>query len=214
MITVACVWKTGGDFDDYGHEYVDRLRKACATHLKLNHNFRCLTDAEDSLAGVCETASIQHCWPGWWSKVELFAHFTGPTIYFDLDTIIKGDITPLAEFVQSPVSVFAMINDVGRYTRPASGVMAWKGDFSWLTENFDPDVAIPFYSDAARGSAGGPWGDGGYIDDCLGPKPEILQEHVPGMIVSYKGQSPEERKDAAIVCYHGPPRPHETGWAP
>ncbi len=213
MITVACVWKTGGDFDSHGPEYVDRLQDGCEEHLRAPIRFIVLHDAAPQFG--CDMQPIVHGWPGWWSKIELFEHFTGPTIYFDLDTIITGDITPIAEFVdKSPVSVFAMLNDVGRYTRPASGVMAWNGDFSWLTRAFDPAVHIPYYSDAARGSAGGPWGDGGYIAESLDRKPEILQEHFPGMIVSYKWQSPEERKDASIVCYHGPPRPPETGWAP
>ena len=39
------------------------------------------------------------------------------------------------------------------------------------------------------------------------------QDILPGMVVSYKAHQLVERKAASVTCYHGQPKPHETGWA-
>lgn len=197
-LTVACVLRSGGDFTP---EYVGRLQEGVARHLG-EHRFVCLSDV-----GVpCERIPLEHDWPRWWSKIELF-QLTGKTLYFDLDTVINGSLQEIADYPHR----FTMLRDVGRYDRPASGMMAWDGDYSFILGNFSSDL-IKRYEDSNIGSMGGPWGDGGYIADQVG-KPEIFQDIFPGSIVSYKWQSPQERKGASVICYHGPPRPKATGWA-
>lgn len=203
-IQIACVLRSGGDFDA---EYVEKLRDGVAENLHAPHRFVCLADCPVP----CERIPLETDWPSWWAKIELF-RLTEKTLYFDLDTVIAGDITELAEYPHR----FTMINDVGRYERPMSGVMAWEGNYRHLFDNFshDPEHIMAFYSDGERGSQGGPWGDGGYIAESLGREPELMQTLFPGKIVSYKWQAtPAERAGASVVCYHGPPRPRETGWA-
>lgn len=203
ILTVACVLRSGGDFTP---EYVERLKAGVDANLK-GHQFVCLSDVDVP----CERIPLKYDWPGWWSKIELF-RIPGKVLYFDLDTVITGDLQEMADYPHQ----FTMLRDVGRYDRPASGMMCWNGDYHRLTESMwvASDEIIKKYSDGALGSRGGPWGDGGYISDRLWHDVEIFQDLFPGRIVSYKWQKPHEREGVSVVCYHGPPRPHETGWAP
>lgn len=203
-MTVACVLRSGGDFTA---EYVRRLKAGVDANLS-GHRFVCLSDVDVP----CDRVALETRWPGWWSKIELF-RLTGRVLYLDLDTVITGSLQEIADYPHR----FTMLRDVGRYDRPASGMMAWDGDYQFLFNYFreDREKLIPYYMDRVRGSQGGPWGDGGYISDLVGlHQPiELFQDLFPGKIVSVKWQTPEERRGASVVCYHGPPRPHETGWA-
>lgn len=60
----------------------------------------CLTDMADEItAEGVNCIELQHGWPGWWSKMELFRPDIDvpDMLYFDLDTMILGDIEPLLE---------------------------------------------------------------------------------------------------------------------
>ena len=92
---VACV-RNG---TKYGTDYVYRLRAMVERHLKVPHWFVCLTDRPDELPDVVTVDIKRHGLPGWFAKMALFE----PTwrngqrvIYFDLDTVICGDLKPLA----------------------------------------------------------------------------------------------------------------------
>src|SRR5262245_61940013 len=84
MLTIACVLKSGGIYDA---TWVARLRDGVARHLPLTHRFVCLSDVEVP----CERIPLEHDWPGWWAKVELFK-LKAPVLFFDLDTAIVGDL--------------------------------------------------------------------------------------------------------------------------
>lgn len=102
MITIACVYKsrtfsligglTGGT---YGPEWVTKLRAAVARSFPIPHRFVCLSDV--AIPGI-EAIPLVHGWPGWWSKVELFRPgvFTGHTLFFDLDVVMRGDLSAMA----------------------------------------------------------------------------------------------------------------------
>ena len=89
MINIACVLKTGGDFT---WSDVDRLRNGIANHLSIPYRFVVLTDLLIEKSN--DIIPLINDWPGWWSKLELFRPniFIGPVIYFDLDTVIVGNI--------------------------------------------------------------------------------------------------------------------------
>lgn len=195
MLTVACVLKSGGDFTA---EYVVRLNSAVERHLAIEHRFICLTD-QYQLYGVAQTNLIMN-WPGWWSKLELFrpALLRPPVLYFDLDTVIMDDIAPLAQMATE--SEFMMLE---RFRFPgdfASGVMGWNRDHSYLFRHMaaDPDP------DA--------W-DQRYITTSLRERGTCIrraQDAIP--TYSYKNHVLKDERcvaDAAIVCFHGHPRPHE-----
>ena len=192
MNNIALVFKTGGDFTP---EYVERL----VAKLSPFGVVTCLTDYDGPLP--CCTLPLIAGLPGWWSKMELFRVFrTGRTVYFDLDTVIAGDITPLLQ-VSAP---FAMLSDFYAPHRPASGVMVWQGDWSVLWHEFRQ-------ADPAQYQTSEKWGDQGFIAECV-PNIARLQDIEPGLIASYKASTPDQKAQAAIICYHGLPRPHQTGW--
>lgn len=193
-LTVACVLRSGGDF---AIDYVEQLRDGVARHLTLPHRFVCLTDLEQL---PVERLPLRREWPGWWSKLELFEQLTGPTLYFDLDTVIVGSIDELADYPHR----FSMLSDFGRPGSCASGVMAWSGDWSHITAGFDLERAAD-YQDADR------WGDQAWIAEHAGIAPERLQKLFPRQIVSRKF-GPRWPGAERVVCFHGQPRPRDVGW--
>ncbi len=202
-VTVVCYYKPGGGFTD---EYVYRLREGVAKHCHTPHRFVVMTNErfEDF-----ETIRLDNNYPGWWGKVELFRPnaFAGQVAYFDLDTMIVGDITDIVSEPQS----FAMLRDFYGKNRVASGVMVWNASDDWsaIYETFSRD-RVREYSETME-----KWGDQGWISDCLLDEPVRLQDQFPGRIVSYKvelkaqGKMP---KGASVVCFHGKPRPHQINW--
>ena len=197
-VTIACVYKTGGDFTA---EYVHRLAANVHEHTTQPYRFVCLTDSDEKFA--CETIALTENLPGWWSKLELFKHFWGRTVYFDLDTVIVGNIDPLLDY-EGPV---ALLQDWYSEERKLStGVMAWNAPLGFvsptaaerLSIRLDPNRMDQFFVVEKLERA--KW----QIDDVC----KILS------IVSYKKhcQGYAVPATARIVCFHGKPRPHEIGW--
>lgn len=181
---VACVLRSGGC---YTPEYVRRLKAGVDAHLS-GHDFVCLSDVEVP----CERIPLVTDWPGWFAKIELF-RLRGPTLYLDLDTVITGDLTDIADHEHR----FTMLSDFYYPQRPASGVMAWNGDYSHLFLEFDPKTKYPGH------------GDQGYIGSRV--EADRFQDLFPGQIVSRKVKA-TRNADERIVCFHGIPRPHEVNW--
>lgn len=219
MITVACVLKTGA-FSHPGHvnktvEYtpahVQWLKRQISEKLTVKYRFVCLSDVE--IEGV-ETIPLRHGWPGWWSKMELFANFDR-AFYIDLDTVIVGNIDDIATRSGDGFSALRNLSSPTS-ARIGSGVMQWTGDYFYLYGKFLRDAAghMAAYVRSDR------WGDQGFIQDHL-PGWEFLQDRHPGAIVSYKfgmkahGDPPP---GCRIVCFHGKPKPHEVegkhSWIP
>jgi hypothetical protein len=192
-LTVACVLRSGGDYDA---EYVARLRSGVEANLPLPHRFVCLAD----VPVPCERLPLRRGWPGWWAKLELFEQLSGPTLYFDLDTVIVGPLTEIASYPHR----FTMLEDFTQPGSLASGVMAWRGDWSRLAAGFT-EAQIGNYRRAHR------HGDQGWIQDRLDASPAVLQRLFPGQISSFK-VGRRERAAERIVCFHGRPRPREVDW--
>ncbi len=210
-VTVACVLKTGGDFKA---EHVRLLQIQVQEHLKAPHRFLCLTD--DPGVTFCDTEPLTQGWDGWWSKIELFrtgvVDHKGLTLYFDLDTVITGDLSPLAEYPHD----FSMLARFRDDSRCASGVMAWRGLHRYVYDTFRrrPHRFMREYDEPKQQ-------DQAYIEDQVLAKfqfrPDIIQNIVK--VQSYKnhigpGNTPAE--DTAVVCFHGQPRPWDVSepWIP
>jgi hypothetical protein len=190
MNTVVCVLKSGGE---YTKEYVDKLKCGVLNNLP-DAEFICLSDMK-----VPDKIPLLNNYPGWWSKVEIF-RITGKVLYLDLDTIVTGDLSDIFHYPHK----FTMLRDFNRVDCFASGVMAWDGDYSHIYKNFT------YSSQFIRPYRYHPkLGDGGYIqnqvEDIIG-----FQDVLPGQILSHKLH--KDRSEARLVCYHGKPRPHTTGW--
>lgn len=202
-LTVACVLRSGGV---YSISWVERLSRQVRRHLGVP--LTCLSDATPLEIGNHPGFSLEihsvrweplmHCWPGWWSKLELFRPglFSGPVVYFDLDTAIVGPIPALESQIAHHGGLW-MLSDFYAPQRPASGVMAWIP--SPETERI--------YHDFARDPAAGMqtrFGDGGFI----GRYPHgRLQTLFPGVFASYKAQH-LDRGPAGyrVICLHGRPK--------
>lgn len=192
MLTVACVLRSGGD---YTPEYVAKLRDGVAKYLPVKHRFVCFSDVDVP----CERIPLTQNWPGWLSKLEIFR--LPQALYFDLDTVIMGDLTEIALYRHR----FSMLSDFRDADHPASGVMAWEGDYSRIADGFRRGYVHRYrkWSTQHRG-------DAGWIRAIVGDgQIERLQDVFPGKFGSYKEGTPD---GAAVCCFHGKPRPHEVNW--
>lgn len=198
MLTVACVLKGGGE---YRPEHVLALRDGVVIHLPAPHQFVCLSDMP---APGVNIVPLAHGWPGWWSKIELFRPdlFCGPTLFFDLDTVLVGDLSEIAETARLPLVGLA---DFNRPERFASGVMAWCADLAQLYHEFARD---PQGYMRQCGNGGDQAYIGGQIDTW-----QTFQGLAPGQIVSYKKHCTTGVPDGArVVCAHGRPKPWHPEW--
>lgn len=161
-----------------------------------------------NVSKYCTWIEFENDWPGWWSKLELFSHpyLKGKEIvYFDLDTVIQRDVTPLIEYNHD----FSMLRDFLFDKRYGSGIMAWKGDRSYITEKFILEKHPKEYVTSEN------WGDQAFIRDNVNQKIQVLQDlPINIKICSYKNTQHRvrNRKDFNIVCFHGKPRPRDVRW--
>ena len=135
---------------------------------------------------------------GWWNKIYLFKRgvLDGRVIFFDLDTVLVGEIDFLAHFDDE----FAILRDFNRPDAFGSGVMVWNGSAS-------NDVWDEF---VRAGCPNLRRGDQVWIQK-MRPNAALLQDRFPGKFVSYKNDSREgPPPGASVVCFHGDPRPHEV----
>lgn len=202
MLTVACVLKSGGIYDA---TWVARLRDGVKRHLPMGHRFVCLSDVNVP----CERIPLEHDWPGWWAKIELFK-LEGPVLYFDLDTAIVGDISDLAEMVvlwRFKWWLILALRDFYRLDGIGSGVMGWRENIDFMYWEFWRQTETHM----ARNDGSG---DQGYIEKVLNREwTGRLQDFLTDengrndQIVSYKvhcgnGIPPNAR----VVCLHGYPK--------
>lgn len=192
-LTAACVLRKSTEYD---LDYVEKLAEGLRQYLPEVPTL-CINDDR---------------WPGWWCKMALFEpKHRGDILYFDLDTIIVGDLSDIAS-----VGCLTMLSDFFVPSRLASGVMYLREDDRaavWEEWIKNPDEIMRKY----RG-----WGDGGFIADVL-PHAARWQEILPGQIFSYKAhirkpKTSQEKgngsipPDARVICFHGSPRPRAVNW--
>lgn len=201
MLNVVCVLRTGGE---YNNHHVEALSAQVWDHLSLPHRFVCLTDIPKHMPRGVEGIKLPDNWPGWWSKICLFKEglFDGPVFYLDLDTMIIKSI----DFIADGIKGFTVLKNFWPQNtgQIGSGLMSWDEDLSIIYNEFkkSPLQVMDAYKVRKK------WGDQGFIFDTVPNRFDLWQEKYPGKIVSWKlhcqAGVPEE---AAIVCFHGQPRP-------
>lgn len=195
---IACVLKSGGDYDA---EYVERLHAGVSRYAP-GARFVCLSDVDVP----CERIPLKYDWPGWWSKMELFRpDIQGEMLFMDLDTVITGDLTPLIKLKR-----LAMLADFYKPERLASGLM-------FLPQQCREKVWRHWIADPqARMDEAGRFGDQKIIGDVFKDMAVKWQDALPGKVVSYKvhmkGRGNKVPDGASVVCFHGQPRPRELNW--
>jgi len=182
--------------DKYGPEYPALIRKQVEANTEVPINFTVLGDGTDA------DKLLVKSWPGWWSKLELFAPWNAdirPCLFLDLDTYILGNIDDLVSFQPDRLT---MLRDFNAPERGQSAIMAIPQEVSeiWAAFNADPVKAMRRY----------PGGDQAF----LGQFPmNFLQDRFDG-IYSYKVDRLQESPRGRVCCFHGKPKPHQTeGWA-
>lgn len=207
MVGFVCV-KTG---TRYGPEYVYRLKKMLARHAP-GHPFVCLTDDLESLPELQDNEKIDCRSLGlktWWLKMAIFMLSSHePMIYFDLDTVIVGDLSLLIELA-SHVDFSICENftrAAGNHLWPCqygSCVMTLRGDFQhvWYSFQANRDKLI-----AEAGVLGDQW----VIEKFL-PGAVLLQRKLPrGFFLGYRDLTETQPAGSSVVVFAGPRKPHNT----
>jgi len=211
-LNVVCVYKTGRV---YTEEYVRKLYEGVSANLSLDHEFICLTDSPSSV-GFCETIPLKHKWPGWWSKIELFRPDLPfqACLYFDLDTIILGNIDELVRLAfEFPFITLRGFNQHyafkhRRELNLATGVMA--GNFPSCAKIYHTFCQKPDEHMKAKRER---WrhGDQGFVASIVGLDGPRLQDYLPDdYIVGKKrtGKGTRIPKKARVLAWSGNPRLH------
>lgn len=195
---VLCV-KVGNRF---GPDYVNRLQAMVARHLSYEHTFICLTDNPEGLNCQAETIDPE-VYPTWWGKILAFTH-DERVLLFDLDTVIVDSI----DFMAAYDGDFCTLRGFGYPFRYGSAVLS-------IAPGFGRHVHEEYAKDPAKAQwISGSFGDGQFMQLCLGEQ-DRWQDLYPGKFVSYKAHCQQGVPEgAAVVCFHGTPRPHEinTPW--
>lgn len=206
MLNVCCV-KWGSS---YGPEYVNNLFAMIERHLGCDWwNPVCFTDNRSGIDSWAECRELPIDVDGWWNKLYLFSPDAFPkgerVLYFDLDTVILGDISELAKCR----SDFAALQDFYRPRGIGSGVMTWQAgavDDFWTQWNAEDRPILS-------------GGDQAWIEVMAHRKwghhilhHRVLQQLFPGMFASFKADcAAGAAPDARVVCFHGQPKPHNCG---
>ena len=218
MLKVVCVYKSGGDFDV---SYVNRLKTGIDRNLSIPFELICLTDRISEVLGIpnIKIVPLVNGWPGWWNKIELF-NLSGPALYFDLDVVIDGDITPLADIVCClAANEIVMARDF-YFEEPNSSIVGFNCGFPWIYRDFqrkigrNPQflhgphaVSVKIEEKLFRG-------DQDYIFHALKNHNTniIYAQDVFPCIYSYKKDLRDKKRpaDCRIIVFHGKPRPTEV----
>jgi len=177
----------------YNPAYVYALKEAVEKNLTVEHEFRCITT--EKLPGI-KTRLPFAPYQSWWSKLNLFAPrtATGPSLYFDLDTVITGNLNYLVPYTEYQFAAPANWAQSG-HGGIQSSVMAWQGNWHEPIEKFN------YAMDSKR-----LWGDQEYLWELL----ENNWERIPH-VGSYKYHCRDGIPDwLRVMCFHGLPDPHEV----
>lgn len=210
-VTVITVLRTQpfrtphGRLSRFTSDHADWLHRQIAQHWQ--GDIACLSDRP--VRGAKEIPLIRD-WPGWWAKMELFRpDIKGDLLYMDLDTVIVGDLTPMASAGQ-----FTMLRDFYRSGNLGSGLMylpeADRAEL-WEAWNRQPEAEM------GQHQTNQSLGDQGFIQSVRRKPVALWQDLLPGSVISYKvNQRRLPPPGTRVVCFHGIPRPWQVfhPWVP
>ena len=135
---------------------------------------------------------------GWYNKLYLFKPgvLTGNCVFVDLDTVIVGNLNELFSYEGE----LCVLRDLDHQLHYGSGLLAFRAEA----------VGCIWDEFVRRGCPIMEEGDQELIEVAF-PDADFFQDRCPGQVVSYKlhcrknGVPPYAR----VICFHGPPRPHE-----
>lgn len=178
--------------DKYDVKYVYALRDAVKKYLKHPHEFKCITNQK--IEGI-KTVLPPVSYTGWWQKLGLFSDLVSdkPSLYFDLDVVICGELDYLVPYAQHQLSAPANWGKSG-HGGIQSSVLAWNGQWR------DPLTKFNWAVDSAR-----LWGDQEFLTELL--EDDFVK--IP-KVKSYKYHCLQTiPQDTSVIAFHGKPDPHE-----
>jgi hypothetical protein len=188
VVVNVCVLRSGGE---YGPEHVRWLARQVP-------GIVCLSDVP--VPGV-EVVPLRYGWPGWFAKLELFSgSIDGDLMFYDLDTVV---LKPLEMPNRTTV-----LRDFCKPRRMGSGLM-------YIAEQDKAAVWNAWIADpAGHMMRAGRGGDQMFLNRHIGTA-QKWQHIAP--VYSYKQHCRAGLPaDAAVVCFHGRPRPWSilAHWVP
>lgn len=204
---VACV-RTG---TRYPVGYVYKLQAMVKRHMPMKHEFICLTDRAyqlDNHYGVKAIPINRFELGGWWGKMVLFMEgwrYPDRVLYFDLDTVICGDLSPLMDL---PIDFGICAN----FTR-AAGIKNWPCRYGSCVMTFGPEfdgkIWSEFWKDRrAIMARAGHYGDQKAIEELI-PNATLLQDVLPhGYFLGYRDLKAEKPPGCSVVVFAGNSKPH------
>lgn len=202
MLTFAAVQTE--NYCGRGAEYLAKLFRGIRDNVPRGLEYRCvcITDDPSTLPKDVEARPSLPGGFGWWNKTLLFhPEFVkrgDRVVFFDLDTIILGDLTDIASYSGK----FAILRDWYHPEHMGSCCMAWEAgtlDHIWTT--WDANGRPSF---DRRGDQ--------FWIETMQPEADYWQDFLPGQFVSFKTDCWTQGKipnGARVLCFHGHPRPHE-----
>jgi hypothetical protein len=147
---------------------------------------------------------LEHDWPTWWSKMELFRpDIAGDLFYLDIDTTLVRNISRMAG-----VGVLAGISHRGNpCNKLCSGIM-------YLPERYRRRIWQEWCQLGPEQAIASFRGDQDFLYTLWPHRWQRFENLVPGCAVSFKyhvapaGKVPE---DAMVVYYHGYPKSWDAG---
>lgn len=203
MITFALV-RVG---TRYSVEYVEKMRNMIRRHCRSDHRIICLTDQPEQVEGV---TMLPASLPKWWSKMLLFdprVRGQGRCIYFDLDTVICGDLSPL-------IHLETQFGICANFTRRA-GHLEWPCSYGSCVMTFEEGWGDDIYQAFSEASArimetSGRYGDQ-YAIERLMPCATLLQDVLPpNYFVGRREMTSKRPVGAALLIFAGREKPHNT----
>jgi hypothetical protein len=130
MINIVCVLRKGGKVN-YDASWVEKLKNSIQRNLTIPYEFVCLSDCEVN----CTRIPLDEQGNGWWSKIQLFKPglFNKPVLYFDLDTVICGN---LDELVLKLLSQNDFIMERASNNISSSAIMFWKESYPEIYKKY------------------------------------------------------------------------------
>lgn len=127
MLKILVVLRSGGE---YMPEHVYAIERMCSEYIKeVDYKFHCISD----IPLDCSVIPMRHGWRRWWGKIELFLQ-EGPCLFFDLDTIICGNLDSLIKNLLKDATFAALKDD--RRKQFGSGIMFWNGNYKHIYDIF------------------------------------------------------------------------------
>jgi hypothetical protein len=136
-INIVCVLRQGGPVN-YDSTWVEKLQNMVSRNLTLPYKFFCLSDCEVPCTRVPLDPTSTKI-KGWWAKLQLFKPelFNGPTLYFDLDTVIISNIDDMIKEIYNEKFIMWYEKDKGVHS---SAMMWWNGDMSSLWNQYQENT--------------------------------------------------------------------------